>query len=177
MFGTFRVLPEQVSTPISSTSVLGGSSVASTGSINIDMRTFQASGSLTVTATNTTTGATSFTKTYLPSGLQMFKPADSITYRVGFILNVAVMPFALSVNIFIQLTGLTASNSNLLTRNLDINGNGVVDITDVAITATIFGATIGSSNYNPKADFNADGVINIVDIGIIAARFGATAFF
>lgn len=176
MFGTFRVLPEQVSTTVTSMSVLSGSSVSSTGSITVDMRTFQASGSLAVTATNTTTSMTTFSKTYLPSGLQMFRPSNSLTYRVGFILNVAVAPYALSVNFFVQLTGLTASNSNLLTRNLDINGDGSVTIIDIAITANSFGARIGAINYNPKADFNADGVINIIDISIIAAQFGSKAF-
>src|SRR5713226_5907823 len=35
MFGTFRVLPEQITTSISSTSTLSGSSVTTTGSLNI----------------------------------------------------------------------------------------------------------------------------------------------
>ncbi len=177
MFGTFRVLPEQITTAISSTSTLSGSSVTTTGSLSIDMRTFQASGSLMVNAVNTTTGLTSFSKTYMLSGLQLFKPMNSLTYRAGFLLNVAVMPYALSMGFFVRLTGLTLSTSNLLTRQLDINGDGMVEIIDVAIAASSYGAVLGGANYNPKADFNADGMINIIDISIIAAQFGSKAFF
>ena len=52
----------------------------------------------------------------------------------------------------------------------DVNGDGVVNIIDLTLVATNFGAT-GSN----AADVNGDGVVNIVDLTLVAAAFGNTA--
>jgi hypothetical protein len=54
----------------------------------------------------------------------------------------------------------------------DINGDGKVDIKDLAIAAKAFGSYVGSPTYNPDADVNQDGVIDIRDLAIIAKNFG-----
>ena len=52
----------------------------------------------------------------------------------------------------------------------DVNGDGVVNIVDLTLVATNFGAT-GTN----AADVNDDGVVNIVDLTLVAAAFGNTA--
>ena len=52
----------------------------------------------------------------------------------------------------------------------DVNADGVVNIVDLTLVATNFGA----SGTN-AADVNGDGVVNIVDLTLVAAAFGDTA--
>ncbi len=176
MFGTFRVMPEQIPVSVSSSATLDSSKVTSMGSLSIDARTFQVSGSVAVTAADSVTGATTFTKTYTIPPLQMLKLSGSTLSRTGFLVNVAVMPYALSSDIVVQLQGLTASASVILTRQLDLDGDAVINIIDVGIVAGVYGTSTGNPRFNPLADFDANGVINIIDIGIIAAYYNDSVF-
>jgi len=54
----------------------------------------------------------------------------------------------------------------------DINGDGVVDISDLATVARAYGARVGDPRYNPNYDLNGDGFINIVDLAIIGVNYG-----
>lgn len=56
----------------------------------------------------------------------------------------------------------------------DVNGDGIIDITDVVIVALAFGTEVGDPDWNALADLNNDWVIDIVDIVIIAINFGKT---
>lgn len=47
----------------------------------------------------------------------------------------------------------------------DLNGDGVVDILDVAIAAGLFGTN------NPVGDVNGDGLVDVFDLVIIATNF------
>jgi hypothetical protein len=63
----------------------------------------------------------------------------------------------------------------------DINGDGIVDLSDISIVAAAFGTSIGQPGYVRAADITGevylvpDGVIDLVDIAIVAANFGKTA--
>ena len=52
----------------------------------------------------------------------------------------------------------------------DVNGDGVVDISDLTYVA----ANLGNRGANP-ADVNKDGVVNIVDLALVAAAIGNNA--
>jgi hypothetical protein len=62
------------------------------------------------------------------------------------------------------------------TRNIDVDGNGAVDMTDLNIISAAFGCSIGQSCYNPRADLDADGTVNIIDLSIAALWFGSRDF-
>ncbi len=64
----------------------------------------------------------------------------------------------------------------MITRQVDLAGNGYVSVIDAGIVQLGFGAIIGSLNYNPKADLDADGLISIIDAGVVQFYFGALNF-
>jgi len=54
----------------------------------------------------------------------------------------------------------------------DLNGDGKVDMKDVAIVAKAFGSTPGDPHWDPVADLNGDGKIDMKDVAIVAKHFG-----
>jgi len=58
----------------------------------------------------------------------------------------------------------------------DLDGNGKVDILDIAIVAMAFGTKSEDPNYNPVADLAEPyGEINIADIAKVARDYGKTS--
>jgi len=54
----------------------------------------------------------------------------------------------------------------------DINADGVVDIYDLILVASVFGSEEGDHNFSPNADINADKIVDIYDLIIVASHFG-----
>jgi hypothetical protein len=54
----------------------------------------------------------------------------------------------------------------------DINGDGKVDMTDIAIAGRAFGTVPGDARWNPLADVNLDGKVDLRDIALISKMFG-----
>jgi uncharacterized repeat protein (TIGR02543 family) len=54
----------------------------------------------------------------------------------------------------------------------DVNGDGRVNLIDIAIAAKAFGSTPGSSRWNPAADVNGDGIVDMKDLALIARNIG-----
>jgi PKD repeat protein len=57
----------------------------------------------------------------------------------------------------------------------DLNGDGKVDMRDIAIVARAFGSSPGDPYWNPIADLNGDGKIDMKDIAIVAKNYGLSA--
>jgi arabinoxylan arabinofuranohydrolase len=55
----------------------------------------------------------------------------------------------------------------------DINGDGIVNMSDVILLALSFNSVKGDLNYKPAYDLNSDGVINMQEVIIIAVNFNA----
>lgn len=76
----------------------------------------------------------------------------------------------------IQTSGI---GSALFTANAkvlgDVNGDGNVNIIDVAMVAYAYRATPGSPLWNPNADFDNDGIIDIIDLSITFYNYGDTS--
>jgi hypothetical protein len=53
----------------------------------------------------------------------------------------------------------------------DVNGDGVVNILDIALVAHAWSSTPGSPRWDPRCDLDGSGVINIIDITIVARQF------
>jgi parallel beta-helix repeat protein len=56
----------------------------------------------------------------------------------------------------------------------DINGDGKVNILDIAAVAKCFGTTPGHPRWDPVCDINYDFIVNILDIAAVAKQFGKT---
>jgi len=56
----------------------------------------------------------------------------------------------------------------------DLNGDGDVDGSDLALFADAFGSVSGDDNYNPGADFDNNNVVDESDLAAFAAEFGRT---
>ena len=164
----------------SSGSLTGSSSTTSstTGAPLSDPTiTLTGSGTATVVATNATSKKheTLFSMTYNLTSLTFSSSTPGI-YRTLFLLNIAVNPYPLSSNIIITWTGPTRTVSITVTRNVDINANGMVDNADSKILNAAFGCVQGNSCYNPRADLNADGTVDSNDNATLNAYFSAPDF-
>jgi hypothetical protein len=56
----------------------------------------------------------------------------------------------------------------------DLNGDGVVDVSDFGILERAWGSSPGMSNWDPRADINHDGVVDVSDFGILQMNWGRT---
>lgn len=76
-----------------------------------------------------------------------------------------------------DLVGRTSSFSAIVgvknaTNPYDLDGNGKVNMIDVAIAAHAFGSTPGSPNWDPRADIDGSGKVDMKDIAPVARAFG-----
>ncbi len=55
----------------------------------------------------------------------------------------------------------------------DLDGDGMVGLSDLSGMLGVFGKCAGSVEYNPLADLDADGCIDLADLAGLLARFGA----
>lgn len=72
------------------------------------------------------------------------------------------------------LTASHAQDTNFdLLRASDVNGDGVVNILDLTLIASRFGA-IPTEDQRLNPDVNADGFVNILDLTLVAGHLGKT---
>lgn len=54
----------------------------------------------------------------------------------------------------------------------DIDGNDIVDLSDILTTALAFGACPGHPRWNPDADYDQNGIVDISDMLTVALNYG-----
>ena len=174
---TFALAITPITFSISNTTTFTGVTVKTTGTLTLNSpsTTFTASGTATVVATNSSTGSALFSKTYTITGLR-FIPGSSGGFLAEFLLNVPVSPYRLSSDVTINFSGAGTSSSVRVTRNIDINADGIVNQADANIISAAFQCSIGSTCYNAQADLNADGIVNIFDLYLYGQYSGATDY-
>ena len=52
----------------------------------------------------------------------------------------------------------------------DVNGDGIVNCTDIDIVKASFGKKAGQPGFDPRADINHDGIVNIYDLAFVARQ-------
>jgi hypothetical protein len=55
----------------------------------------------------------------------------------------------------------------------DLDGDGMINVTDFVAFSTAFGSMPGQPNWNPLGDLNADNAINLTDFAVFAEMFGS----
>ncbi len=54
----------------------------------------------------------------------------------------------------------------------DVTADGVINLLDIAATASVYHKSSGDSGWNGKFDVNADDTINILDLSMLAGEYG-----
>jgi hypothetical protein len=154
--------------------IFQGYNITTTGTVTVNLASSTFSGMATVRATNGTSGLVVFNKTY-PIPSSTLRGQGSIRDAV-FLLNVPVVPYSLSVNVDVNVKNGTGTSAFGVSRQIDINLRGHVDIVDAGVLAFAFDSTPLRGNWNPRADFDADGLVDITDAATIAFLFDAPDF-
>ena len=164
------------STSLNNTATFTGVKVTVTGTLTVGTTgSLTLSGSPTVVAKNSTTGATLFTRTYTIIGLPLSNTTSG-SFTTKFLLPIYVNPYALSSSIAVTFSGASATASYALSRDRDINNDGIVNLADLNIAAASMDCTIGQTCYNPKADIDASGKIDVSDLAAVAIVYLAPSY-
>jgi len=57
----------------------------------------------------------------------------------------------------------------------DANGDGIIDMRDIAMIQKAFGSVFGAPNWNPACDLNGDGRVDMYDLGAASRNLGKKA--
>jgi len=155
--------------PVSSKVNFQGITVTTSGSLTVGSGIV--SGTISVMATNSSSGTILFSKTYSITNIRVSNN------QARFLLNLPVSPYSLSADVTVIQNGGVWSASVIVTRQLDINGHGTVDITDFSTVVFDYGSSLGAPKYNPAADPTGSGTIGIVDVTLEVYYYGATVFY
>jgi hypothetical protein len=79
------------------------------------------------------------------------------------------------ISVSICIFVLVAMLSPVFALAGDTNGDGVVDVRDVAAVASSYGSYPGHPRWNPTADLNNDLKIDVKDVALVASNFGKRA--
>jgi subtilase family serine protease len=146
--------------------VFQGVEVTTTGNLGILVASQTVSGTASVIARNSTTGQVLFNRTYTIPNIKLLNQTG--TLQGSFLLSIEVSPYPLSSNISVKETAGNPSLSIQVTRRVDIDGNGMVNIGDLATVASVYHSTLGSPNYSGNADIDANGIVDVADLSIVA---------
>jgi subtilase family serine protease len=137
-----NALSPAIHVSLNSRIVFEGVSVATTGSLGILVTNRTLSGTASVITTNSTTGTVLFNKTYTIPNIKLSNVTS--TLQGSFALRISVSPNPLSSDITIKEIAGNATASIGITRSVDVNGDGKIDILDLAFVANTFGSTLNS---------------------------------
>ena len=54
----------------------------------------------------------------------------------------------------------------------DVDGDGDVDLSDLALLLAVYGTCEGDPGYDPAADFDGNGCIDLSDLATLLAHYG-----
>jgi hypothetical protein len=54
----------------------------------------------------------------------------------------------------------------------DVDGDGDVDLNDLASLLSAYGSSTGDPDYNPNADFDNDGDVDLTDLATLLSNYG-----
>jgi hypothetical protein len=55
----------------------------------------------------------------------------------------------------------------------DVDGDGDVDLADLAALLAVYGTCLGEPSYDPAADFDDSGCVDLADLAMLLANYGA----
>ena len=172
--GIVVALSPAIPLSLNSSTVFEGITVDTTGSLGLLATNNTLSGTASVVASNSTTGTVLYNRTYTIPNVKLSNVTG--TLQGSFVLSIGMSPYTLSSNIFVKDTAGNASATIGVTRRVDVNGDGRVDILDLAFVAAAFGSTLNGSMYDGHADIDGNGMVDITDLATIAFYFNDQDF-
>ncbi len=162
---------------INSNNEFKGVSVSTVGPVVVDLSNqLSLAGRIRVTATNSSTGVSLFTGNYTIVRLPIIALFARGISKASLLLDIPISPYPLASEVVLTFSGNQTSIQVGVTRNPDVNLDGVVDQVDASIIEPAMGCMAGMKCFNPRADLDADGIIDGVDVGILEAFMGVTDF-
>lgn len=126
------------------------------------------SATFTITSTLTSSTASFMGETYI-----IFTEA---TYNLTFKLPSTEIRIG-TYTVYVSSQYPTTTNTTTFQVILvgDVDGNMIVDMTDIGLVAMAYGSSEGDPPYEPRLDLNSDGIVDMTDLGIVAQHYGETA--
>ncbi|HEX4920148.1 MAG TPA: dockerin type I domain-containing protein, partial [Candidatus Bathyarchaeia archaeon] len=173
-FQTVNALVSPLKISLNDTHTFQGVTVKTTGSLSVSQFTDILTGNTTVVARNSTTSVQLFSKTFTLAPIQM--SASEASYIGSLTIGIPIAPRQLSSNIQVSLNSGNATATVGVTRRIDVNGDGIINILDLASVASDFGLTANNTGFIPSADIDGDGTITILDLAHVAFFFQSTDY-
>ncbi len=98
-----------------------------------------------------------------PSGANYW--GKTVTFTVGGARAQQATVWEAGLNLNLDLTATTRVPG-------DINGDGKVDVVDLAILGSVWGLRQGSAGFDARADLDGNGDIGLPDLAILASNYG-----
>ena len=153
---------------IQQTTTFDGVSVSLSGSLIQNQANKTVSGTVSVAVTNTATGQSLFSKTITVS---VSYGSDSVS---RFVLSIPTSTSWLGAACSVNVSTDTASC--IMSRDPDVNHDGVINIGDLAQIALAYHSKMGDTRYNSAYDLTAEGTINISDLAQVAFDYKLPVF-
>jgi len=136
------------------------------GNLNVEWATKTVTGTITATEFNNTS-QTVFSKTFMIN-------FTFSAVQPRFLIVVSSITTSLATTC--KVNSSTSQVTCMLTRDPDVDHDGIIGIVDFAAIAYAYDSAVGDTRYDPSYDQNADGTITIVDIGIVGHDYGLPVF-
>ncbi len=127
-------------------------------------------------------GWMSFSVTGLPAGLEASN-RNSQGFATGTLTIGGTPPNSSLGNYQVKITALNGVGQpadQMLTLMIripgDVNGDGVVNCTDLDLVKASMGLKRGQTGYNPAADLNNDGIVDVDDLALVARNIPQGTF-
>jgi len=153
---------------VQQTVTFDGVTVSLSGNFIINTTSRTVTGTISVTATNSTTGQTLFSKTFTIS----LGYGSRSTAR--FMLSVPAGSSWLGATCSINASTDTASC--VVSRDPDVDHDGVISLLDVSQVFLAYGSSTGDARYNPSLDLYGYGTVNLFDASLAAIDYGLPVF-
>ena len=142
--------------------------VSISGSFTPDTTSRTVAATISVTVTNSTTGQTNFSKTF----------SVSVSYGSSsvarFVLSLPTSSFWLGTTCSVNVS--TDKASCIVSRDPDVDHNGVINLLDVSQVFLAYGSSVGDARYNRSFDLYGYGTVNLFDASLAALDYGLPVF-
>jgi hypothetical protein len=149
----------------------GNYNQTSTGKLKIDLAQVK-SDHLNITESATLNGViqVKLTGSFTPNIGDSFDVLTAGTVN-GFKAGLFDLPVLPDVRVF--RASLVGDTIRLTVVSADLDGNGVVGCSDLAIVKASVGKRVGQVGFNPNADINGDGVVDVRDVATMTRQLSA----